>query len=195
MHKFSLELSLILGLCVFAPGCGAVDPDAVSEMDPVGEVEEALGEPGCGTVACPVAGKCASVTLNPNGAAASTSPGTTYGSATCPGQYVVQSVNPPTFGKILLSPNFGEVIAQANCASARLDSALYAKENGVTKLIGTSHHAGVWSNNFCVLTSPTAAPMVTGRPSITEVRAVSRAYFAGPVPTPKKVRPGLVHFQ
>jgi hypothetical protein len=173
-----------------AGACSSVDPEAAMDEESFAESDAALGEPGCGTVACPVAGKCATVTLPPSSGAANTSPNASYGSATCPGQYVVKAALPPTWGRIYLNTLFAEPLTQAQCPSARLESALYARSNGVMALVDTVNFVGVWSSNGCVLTSSDNAPMIFSNAGITEVRAAGRAYLGA---TPKKVRLGFAH--
>jgi hypothetical protein len=193
MIRFTSAVLSSIVLAALAGGCGAVDPDAPWSEEELGEVDEALGEAGCGTVACPTPGKCATVTLPKGGSAANTSPNNTYGSATCPNQYVVQAVTPPTTGTIHLSTLYGEAIAKADCPKARLESALYAKQNGVMKLVKTIRFSGVWNGSVCVLTSGETNPKIVASPAITEVRAAGRAYFTGTPTSHKRVRLGFNH--
>jgi hypothetical protein len=190
IRSLVIHFSIVLGLVAMTGACSSVDPEAAIDEESIAEIDAALGEPGCGTVSCPVAGKCATVTLPALGAAGNTSPNASYGSATCPGQYVVKAAQPPTWGKIYLSMLFGEPLSQAQCPSARLEGALYAKINGVMTLIDTINAVGVW-NSGCVLTAASPSPMISSNPGVTEVRAAGRAYVGA---TPKKVRLGFAHF-
>lgn len=188
---------LLLGLSALGAGCGAGEGAEQDEWtDGFAELEQPLGEPGCGTMACTTANSCAPVAIPTCGPPTfATSPNASYGSATCPNQFVARNVTPPTTGSRVLSMWRwkGAKLTAANCATARVESALYAKTSAsplaAPVLVGTEIYVGKWSNNVCTLTSSNSKPSVVPA-GLKEVRTTVKATLGG---VKQRVEAGFWH--
>jgi hypothetical protein len=176
----------LLGVVAIAAGCGADLGEGAFEggEGEVGTIAEELGEAGCGTMACTSANSCADVNIVACGAASYGLSPTAYGSASCPGQYVIRDTTPPTNGGRIV-PVFewkGATRTAANCASARVDLTIYAKTSLISApapVLPTSSYVGVWSGTNCVMTGTSGGAYVPVNPNLQEVRVAGRATLGG----------------
>jgi hypothetical protein len=175
--------SLALGALFSTVGCSAELGDGVDMAEGEAGLESAqeeLGEASCGTMICSAANSCTSVEINQCGPVrlgpVALPP---YGSPACPAQAVAEDKTPPTSGgKILgISQWRGPSLTAANCASAKVEEALYAKTGAAAAptLVGTITWKGVWGGNSCTLTSNAAKPFVNANAQLKAVRSTARA--------------------
>jgi hypothetical protein len=182
MQKISgLVLAFVLvGAAASSAGCGTADFDEVSGAEDVDIATEAVGEAGCGTMACTSGNSCGALEIGACGSfsnyRSSTLP---YGSAACPSQYVVRDATPPTNGgRILAMWRWrGATLTAANCASAKVEAAIYSKTSTTAAPVfrGKETYTGVWSGSVCTLTSADTKPFVNAAAGLQEVRVAASA--------------------
>jgi hypothetical protein len=186
MQKISgLVVAFVLvGAAASSAACGTADFDPEFEnatsAEDVDIATEAIGEAGCGTMACTTPNSCSTLEIGACGSFSnyrlSTLP---YGSAACPSQSVVRDTTPPTNGgKILAVWRWrGATLTAANCASAKVEAAIYSKTNttSVPVFRGKETYTGVWSGSVCTLTSANTKPFVNAAPGLQEVRVTASA--------------------
>jgi hypothetical protein len=166
-------------------GCGAADMDGEAFGDSDADIasfEAELGEAGCGTIQCTPQNSCAAINIPQCGLYGLVLSPVVYGSAGCPNQFVVEDTSPPTFGKRIF-PMFtwqGPTLTAANCASAKVESAIYGKFGaGSATLAGKQTHRGVWQGSHCAMTSTEERPYVLPSANLTAVRATASATLGG----------------
>lgn len=192
---------LLVGVAASSAGCAVDMADATDDELAVdngettlGTVAEELGEAGCGTMACTAANSCSALDIQKCTGPSFVTSSLPYGSASCPQQFVVRDTTPPTTGGRIL-PMWrwkGATLTAANCASARVEDALYAKTSPVAQpqLVGTEVYKGVWNGSGCTLTSTTSKPFVNATTQLLEVRATASAKLGA---TPQRVDVGFWH--
>jgi hypothetical protein len=175
--------------------CGAAD---IGEPggDELAVLEEELGEAGCGTMACTSANSCAALDApNACGGPSQRTSTLPYGSATCPSQYVVADSTPPTNGGTIRSflAWRGAPLTAANCSSAVVEVALYAKVGTAASatLQGVSRFRGLWNGTNCVLNGTDPMPSVAANTSLKEVRLAGSARLGA---TQQRVGLGFWHY-
>jgi hypothetical protein len=194
--KSVMGLLLMLAAVGASVGCGAggMEGETFDEGEAdIASFEAELGEASCGTMACTVANSCTALNINQCGPQGFTLSPATYGSPSCPKQYVAEDTTPPTVGQGIL-PMFrwkGTRLTAANCASAKVDLGLYRKlGTSSATLVGTQTYKGVWNNNVCTLTSPTAKPFIVPSGNLKAVRSTTSATLGG---TQQRVEVGFWH--
>lgn len=173
----------LIGALLGASAC-AVEPGAAEE---VADAELALGEIGCVSQSCTAANSCAGLSVLPATSCSwkttkVTSPSSTYGTASCPSAYSASL----GFGSLPLHRQFtpgiewGDVplTTATNCASARLELAVYQQSAGPWFTSIHKYH-GSWNAGFqqClfVLDSGYAPPPTITRGPPTTVRLAGAA--------------------
>src|SRR5262245_38158755 len=127
---------LLAALGVSAAGCSAGDLesgalDTAAGADEVAQIEEAIGDPGCGTMQCNAQNSCALLAIPQCRLSPSALAIPPYGSGLCPNQAVIGNTAPPTNGSIGVNAFWsGVTLTPANCASATIQVTMYAR-NGV----------------------------------------------------------------
>jgi hypothetical protein len=183
MNKSKSVMGFVLMLTALgaSAGCGdmGMEGDGFGEAEAdIASVEEAMGEVGCGLMACTSANSCKAVDITACGVRSVTLSTLPYGSLSCPRQYVVEDAAPPTTGGRII-PVFtwrGTTLTAANCASAKVELGLYKKLGaGNATLVGNQTYSGWWRNNFCTMVSTTATPLVMPSANLTAVRATVSA--------------------
>jgi len=171
-HHGSMEMksSSMAGIavCVFSvAGCGAAEGGSGEQQDVFEQAEvqtEALGEAGCGTVGgYPYVGgnlgdnngitqPAPSFPFCSFAFSSAASPTTTYGSASCPKQYILELTN-TVDREMSLWPQWGgqPLNTQAACSAAKMAFGMYKRHGGTGNwtLHGTTKLHGVWMGSFC----------------------------------------------
>jgi hypothetical protein len=183
MHKMLRRLTsvVLVGAAVSSSACGAADMNGEAETD-----ESVLHEPflqaSCGSMICNSANSCATLDV-PSSCLHQPSTLTAlppYGSGACPSQYVLADKTPPTNGGSV-TPYFswvGTPLTQANCSSAQVDIALYAKTGAAAApvLVGGRRYKGIWwDGTHCRLTTYDPDPSVPANANLKEVRVAGSA--------------------
>jgi hypothetical protein len=177
----SLGALLLVAGAVASVGCGAADMEgeAFGEGDSeIATFEAEIGEASCGLMSCTPANSCTALNIRTCQTSFALSTPNYGGGANCPRQYVAEDTTPPTTGTRIL-PMFnwrGAPLNAANCATAKVESALYKKIGTASPtLVGTETHRGVWHGTFCTLTSFTSKPFIIPSAGLTGVRATASA--------------------
>jgi hypothetical protein len=187
---------LLLGTAVSSAAC-TVEMGSAEEAEGESGVESVLqpiGEAGCGSMDCTSANSCAALNVNQCAPSNTTLSPLSYGSASCPGQFVVRDMSPPTNGGRIIPIEHwrGATLTAANCASARLEGALYARVGNAASatLVGTDLFTGVWNGTSCTLWGNGQKPFVVPSTNLKEVRATGKATLGG---VPQRVEVGFWH--
>jgi hypothetical protein len=159
--------SLGIAFCALSvSGCGATDDGSEEQTDtvePAEDLAEGLGELGCGTVSGypyngGVSDNNGTTQVAPNIASCLfstttvTSPTNTYGSSSCPKQYILEVRNTLDRRMVLFPGWRGPPLNdQATCTAAKMEYGMY-KRSGVAgswSLHGTTKLHGVWMGSSC----------------------------------------------
>jgi hypothetical protein len=182
-------------------------------LEDVDEQAATLGEIGCGTVGGypyngGVADNNGSTQTAPNlpfcsfAFSSAVSPTATYGSASCPGQYVFELTN-ATNRTLNLWPQWAgpPLNWSVACTSAKMEFGMYKRQGGSWTLHATTKMHGNWMGSFCQFGFDTGYSSLvlntrTGSPdsAVTDMRVTARA-TAGSPPVPQRARVDILNIR